>query len=362
MIEILTEIERRFIVKRLDSDTLTFPARQIVQGYFETPKGAELRVRINDGLTAEITRKTGFGRQRLEMNLKTDVETARFLFETTSDRVEKRRHLRDGWEVDFFAPPLQGLVIAEFEMPAVDFPLARPPWIHDWVEVTNWLTNRHLARLTRDLSPEGDRDRPIEELLPKRVPRIVLTGGPCSGKSTLMAELRRELEPLVHCVPETATIVIAQVGVKPPRDKAGIRQFQRTIYRVQRGFETISDLQAARDGKKALLLDRGVIDNAAYCASLSEFEDVCRTSLEYEYAQYDIVVCLAMPSREIFDAMGANNPARGESYDQAAALGRRIAAVWGRHPNFHLVADAASWVAKANAAKAIIGNFLASQP
>ncbi len=358
--KIVNEDERRFVVRSIDPDIQREPSKEIVQGYFETPPGFSLRVRITDGREAELTKKTGHGVSRKEMNQPLDLETGRFMIGCVTDIIRKTRYLRDGWEVDYFHGPLAGLVLAEYEMPRPDFPLSLPPWIHDAVEVTQSLTNRHLARLARDLD-DSRVDRPIRDLLPgRRIPRIVLTGGPCSGKSTLMEILQKEFGARLHCVPEVASIVIAQVGVKPPvGDPVGMRKFQRTIYRVQRGFETISDLQAIRDGKEALLLDRGTVDGAAYMeGGLGELERVCRTEREHEYSQYDLVICLETPPKKVYKAHSRNNPARGETYEQAATLGKAIRKVWRGHPRLYLPAKGGSWTARIAAVRAAIGSFL----
>ncbi|MFA6603256.1 MAG: AAA family ATPase [Patescibacteria group bacterium] len=361
----IEEIERRFLVRSIDPDIQRFPNKEIVQGYFETPPQFSLRVRItrkrDQSARAEITRKDGCGAVRQEHNQPVTVEAAEFLLNSCSDVIRKTRFVRDGWEIDFFHDALTGLVLAEYEMPSADFDLRLPDWIQDATEVTQSLTNRHLARLARDIADSGS-DRPVRELLPNRRPRIVLTGGPCSGKSALMAELQARFGGALHCVPEVATIVIAQVGVKPPmNDPVGARQFQRTIYRVQRGFETISDLQAASDDKKALLLDRGTIDGAAYIrGGLKELEYACRTTREHEFSLYDLVICLETPPREIFEKMSANNPARSETYGTAVRLGRRIARIWGQHPRFTFIRNDDSWEAKSRAAISAVASFLSS--
>jgi len=355
----IQEIERRFIVKAIDPDIQRQRSARIAQGYFDTPPHVSLRVRLTDDAAAELTKKTGSGIERQETTQPTDLPTGRFLFDACADTLSKTRYFRDGWEIDFFHGPLAGLVLAEYEMAdRRDWP-GLPDWIQDAVEVTESLTNRHLARLARDLA-DAKSERPVRELLPKRIPHIVLTGGPCSGKSTLMRELQEELGGAIHCVPEVATIVIAQVGVKPPvGDPMGMRKFQRTIYRVQRGFETISDLQAVRDGKKALLLDRGTVDGAAYMpGGLDEFGKACRTSGEYEYSQYDLVICLAPPPAKVYREKSRDNPARGETYEQARTLGKSIKKVWRGHPRFLFVPDSGSWEEKSRAVKKAVREFL----
>jgi CYTH domain-containing protein/predicted ATPase len=356
----IQEIERRFIVRSIDPDVRLSPSSEIEQGYFETRPDCSARVRLTDGTKPELTKKTGSGISRPEATEDdVTVASARFLLDPRIvDIIRKTRYVRDDWEIDFYHGPLNGLVKAELEMESIDFPLVRPPWIHDWFEVTDSVTDRLLARLSRDLE-DSMSDRPIIDLLPKRIPHIVVTGGPCAGKSTAMAALRGEIGDLVHCVPEVATIVIEQVGVRPPvRDPVGMRKFQRTLYRVQRGFETISDLQALQDGKRALLTDRGTIDGSAYMdGGHDEFEKVCRTSVLHEYGQYDLVICLGVPPKHVYDANKHNNPARKEGYKQAVKLGERIIGAWSKHPNFHLV-DGKSWQEKLDAIRAIIGSFL----
>ncbi len=339
--EIVDEFERRFIVIAIDPDIQRAPSKLIEQGYFE---GTDMRVRITDDKSAELTRKSGKGRKRKERNRRIDLEDARFLFEALRYRLTKRRYMKAGWEVDYFQGPLAGLVLAEFETKSPDDEVTLPPWIHKAIEVTESLSNQHLARIAYDLAGE-DPERPVRDLLPQELPRIVLTGGPCSGKSSVMAALKAEFKDVLHCVPEVATIVIEQVGAKPPvGDTLAMKAFQRTIYRVQLGFEKVSNRQALRDGRKALLLDRGTVDGAAYMdRGTADLENVCRTSLADEYARYRGVICLDVPPEAVYEANKANNPARYETYAQAAATGERLRRVWQGHPDFRFIENGKGW-------------------
>jgi CYTH domain-containing protein/predicted ATPase len=332
--ETVDEFERRFLVFAIDPAVQRSPSKLIEQAYFE---GTDMRVRITDGESAELTRKSGKGRARKERNLRPlDVTAARFMFEALRYKLTKRRYLKKGWEVDYFQGPLKGLVIAEFETKTPDEEVELPKWVHKAIEVTDSLTNQHLARMAYDLTGV-DAELPIGDMLPKAtVPRIVLTGGPCSGKSTVMEALKKEFRDVLHCVPEVATIVIELVGAKPPvGDVLGMKSFQRTIYRVQLGFERVSNKQALRDGRRALLLDRGTVDGAAYMdRGIDDLENVCSTSVAEEYGRYRGVICLDVPSEEIYEANKGNNPARYETYPQAVATGDRLCRVWQGHPNF----------------------------
>lgn len=351
------ENERRWLVLSIDPDVQRSPSRLIEQGYLEDAAG--LRVRIVDGKTALLTRKRRVGndkRKRKEKNKGCDLETARFLLESTPFRIEKVRHERDGWEIDYFGGPLAGLVLAEFEMSSPDEDIALPPWIHRAIEVTSQLTNRHLARMAYDLSRERISKPVRDEVIRQWIPRIVLTGGPCSGKSSVMNRLRNELKDVLQCVPEVATIVIQQVGAKPPvDDPLAMRTFQRTIYDVQNGFEKVSFKQARDDGKRAILLDRGTVDGAAYMPNgLEDLEHVCMTTVAAEYDRYEAVICLDFPPRHIYERDIVNNPARYETYEEATAVGERIARVWAGHPHFVRIASRDSWEEKYQAAREAI--------
>ncbi|HTM67679.1 MAG TPA: AAA family ATPase [Candidatus Binatia bacterium] len=352
---VVDEFERRFLVIDADHDGIKrSPSKLIEQGYVE---GTDMRVRIVDGETAEFTRKSGKGRARKERNLAVDIEEARFLFDAVRYKLTKRRYLRKGWEIDYFQGPLDGLVLAEFETRSPDDEVTLPSWIRSAIEVTESLSNQHLARMAYDLADAGS-DRPVREMLPRELPRIVLTGGPCSGKSSVMAALREEFKDVLHCIPEVATIVIDQVGAKPPvGDTMAMRAFQQTIYRVQLGFEKVSNRQAIRDGRSALLLDRGTVDGAAYMdRGTAELESVCRTTLAEEYARYRGVICLDVPPKAVYEANKANNPARYETYPQAAATGDRLRKVWQGHPRFMRIDNGSSWDDKlARARAALIG-------
>lgn len=352
------KIERRFVVSSYDPETHRAPHRRIEQGYLVNMPGYYLRVRIVDGDTAVLAKKFGSGLVRDEVRHDVDLATGRFLLESCPYSLTKTRYLREGWTVDVFDGPLTGLVLAEFRMDDPRQDVTLPPWIHRAKEVTDSLTNLHLARMARDLE-EGD-ESAIRDRLPRHLPKIILTGGPCSGKSSAMSALREEFAGVLHCVPEVATIVIAQVGIRPPfDDRFALRRFQQTIYRVQHSFEEASEIHAGRENKKGMLLDRGSVDNAAYLPEgLDEFERICRTERGYEYSRYDLVIYLEVPSEEIFERNRANNPARTETYAQAKALGDRIKKVWRGHPRFIVVSDHPTWEEKLGVVRAAIHGIL----
>lgn len=331
------EIERRWIVRQV-----TYPPVQpvdIEQGYF----GQGLRVRVTRSRTeppaACLTYKTGRGMVREERSWDVPVEAAELLLAATPLRVTKQRYVHDGFELDVFAGNLTGLVLLECEHPdAAEVSAALPPaWVQDCTEVTDVLTNRQLSFMAATLG--GWRS---DVALRPEVPRIVLTGAPCSGKSTALRQLRAE-HPELHCVGETATILMDQVAVTPPDGPV----FQRTLLAVQHAFEDAAAATAKASARRAVVCDRGTLDVAAFMGGVPTYEAALGRAHRDDYARYNTVVLLRLPSRDIYDANKANNPVRRETYDQALAVEAALVAVWSAHPGYcEIQADWPSWEAK----------------
>ena len=103
--------------------------------------------------------------------------------------------------------------------------------------------------------------------------RIVLTGGPCAGKTTAFNYVPEKLANhgvSVICVPEAATLLINS-GVSPLTLKAQSKKkylaFEELLIRTQILLEEkiFAELARIKNGKKKLiLLDRGCMDAAAY--------------------------------------------------------------------------------------------------
>ncbi len=359
------EIERRFLVSSFDSSFRLGKPLSIVQGYFEVPFNEHsLRVRIINGKESVITQKLGSGIKRRETEHPIALETANLLLESCAHIIRKKRYFYQEWSIDFFDYPLKKLVLAEKEMRSTLERISLPGCIKEAIEVTDSLSNLHLARLATDIrSTSVEPLVKVYQMLSGKIPRIVLTGGPCSGKSSIMESLKSAAGSYIHCVPETASIIISQVGIKPiSGDPFAMQRFNRLIYRVQRIFEATSAEYAISQGKKAIVLDRGSVDNAAYMpGGLKEMEDVYKTSRKSEYAQYDLVLYLEVPPANIYEKMKSHNPARSEDYNQAKELGKCIREAWEDHPNFHVISNKGGWKKKEESVLEAIINFISSK-
>ena len=156
--------------------------------------------------------------------------------------------------------------------------------------------------------------------------RVVITGGPCSGKTELWRFLGEKC-PHFMMVPETATDLIL---AGQTRDRLGVEAFQLKIFETQRTREEEALLKGV-----FLLCDRGLADGLAYFPGLLSFLDV---SLEGILRYYDLVLHLSVIQDPVdYAAHARTNPARQESHKQAVDLEKTIQAIYGSHPSYYFI-------------------------
>src|SRR5438093_353841 len=121
--------------------------------------------------------------------------------------------------------------------------------------------------------------------------RIVLTGGPGSGKTVISTRIAQLHPDRFVLVPEAATQVYDALQTRWDKlDIDGRRDVQRKIYRLQVDQE---DRTASSNPGKILLLDRGTVDGAAYWPEGPDdyWRDV-GSDLQRELKRYDRVIWL----------------------------------------------------------------------
>eukprot|EP00756_Hemistasia_phaeocysticola_P031018 Hpha_TRINITY_DN16326_c1_g3::TRINITY_DN16326_c1_g3_i1::g.60210::m.60210 len=185
-------------------------------------------------------------------------------------------------------------------------------------------------------------DRPI-------VHRVVMTGGPCGGKSSGMHKLKSMLEEQglgVYVAPEAATLLLgngADAIFRAPdnRRDACLYAFQKTILLTQIGLEDSFIRLAKSVGKPAVLLcDRGVLDGKAY-ADPEMWQNLlaeCGMSEADLFRRYDAVVHMVTAADGAEDCYGSeNNSARTETAQQARDVDEKLRSCYGGHPAVHLI-------------------------
>ena len=104
----------------------------------------------------------------------------------------------------------------------------------------------------------------------KRITRIVLTGGPAAGKTTLISRILKEFRQedgwKVITIPETATELISGFGIRPFGNCVSMEDFQYFAIEDQLHKEKLA-LKAAQmvpEEKVLIVYDRAVLDDKAY--------------------------------------------------------------------------------------------------
>lgn len=145
------EIERKFLVRGDSYRALASHVREMAQGYVCREPDSTVRVRVADGkgyLTVK-TRNRGAVRDEWEFEIPA-AEAREMLAEACGGLIEKTRYVvpaGDGlsWEVDEFHGRLEGLVVAEIELPREDAPFVIPPFIGEEVTGDPRYYNSNLA-------------------------------------------------------------------------------------------------------------------------------------------------------------------------------------------------------------------------
>ena len=175
-----------------------------------------------------------------------------------------------------------------------------------------------------------------------KVSKIVLTGGPCAGKTTALSWINNyftKIGYIVLTVPETATELISN-GVAPWTCETNY-DYQLLQIKLQKYKEKIfEDGAKTMNGKVLIVCDRGILDNKAYMKE-AEFKRILKeldTNEIKERDSYDAVFHLvsAAKGKEDFYTL-SNNKARKETVEEAKRLDDKIISSWTGQPHFRII-------------------------
>ncbi|MBQ9324584.1 MAG: AAA family ATPase [Clostridia bacterium] len=175
------------------------------------------------------------------------------------------------------------------------------------------------------------------------IQRVVITGGPCAGKTTAMSWIQNAFSQrgyTVLFIPETATELISG-GVCPWTCGTNL-DYQMCQMELQLKKEALFDRAAKtmRADKILIVCDRGAMDNKAYMND-QEFQTVLERLGLHEVElrdHYNAVFHLVTAANGAVEAYTfANNQARYESVEEAVKLDDRLIAAWSGHPHLKII-------------------------
>jgi CYTH domain-containing protein/thymidylate kinase len=192
---------------------------------------------------------------------------------------------------------------------------------------------------------------------------IVITGGPCAGKSTALSWIQNEFAQkgyTVLFINESATELI-NTGIKYSTCKNKV-DFQIPIMSMQLAKEKLYYEAATKmDGKILIVCDRGALDSKAYLSNL-EFQTVMKKlgvneiELRDNYDAVFHLVSAAKGAEEFYSL--ENNKARMETAKEAALVDDKIIHAWTGHPHLRIIDNSTNFENKIRRLIAEISAFL----
>lgn len=200
----------------------------------------------------------------------------------------------------------------------------------------------------------------------KTITKIVLTGGPAAGKTTLISRIFKEFKSedgwKIITIPETATDLISGFGIRPFGNCLSMVDFQYFVVADQLHKEKIAlaGAELVPEEKVLIIYDRALMDNKAYVTD-EEYDTILARfgkTEESALASYDAVLHLTTCAKGAEYAYNYGNAARYESVEDARRLDDQTLRSWSRHPARYIIDNSDDFEAKIDRAIAQIYRIL----
>ena len=198
------------------------------------------------------------------------------------------------------------------------------------------------------------------------IKKIVLTGGPCAGKTTALIKVIEHFNSLgyqVFTIPEVPTM-FAQAGMNYLTKNQGLfYQGEKATLEIQLGLEDKFMRMAKECDKPTLIVcDRGAMDISAYMKP-EMWEDITQavgtSTRTLRDERYDAVLHLvsAADGAERFYTT-SNNKERTEGLELARLLDKKVINAWTGHPRLRVINNDVDFDRKINRVVKEISNVL----
>jgi CYTH domain-containing protein/predicted ATPase len=200
----------------------------------------------------------------------------------------------------------------------------------------------------------------------KKTTNIVLTGGPCAGKTSALAIISQYFSNqgfAVYTLPDAATL-FNRGGVNILTDnKTLFFESKKQLLSFQLHIEECFRKLAEKADKPAIIVyDRGAMDIAAHMNGdtwQALLDEMGLNEVEVRDSHYDAVLhlCTAAQGAEQLYTCD-NNSIRTENIEQAIDLDDKILRAWTGHPHLRVIPNNGSFEEKLNAVIAEISGVL----
>lgn len=196
----------------------------------------------------------------------------------------------------------------------------------------------------------------------KNITRIVLTGGPAAGKTTLISRILREFKAedgwKVITIPESATDLISGFGIRPFGNCVSMLDFQYFVVADQLHKERLAlrGAEMVPEENVLVIYDRAILDDKAYMSEedFASLLSLFGTSEAQVLAGYDAVLHLVTCAKGAEFAYNYGNAARYETVQVAREKDDLTLRAWSRHPRLRVIDNSVDFDDKINRAIAEI--------
>jgi len=202
------------------------------------------------------------------------------------------------------------------------------------------------------------KDLEVKEPVPpkKRIHKLVLTGGPCGGKTTAQARLATYFENLgwkVYRVPETATVLMSGGISFGDLNTEQVLDFQEHLVTTMMALEETYFSMAEKCHQNVLIIaDRGILDASAFIEK-DDWERILKKldleDIEINDNRYNHVVHLqtaAIGAEQFYST--EDHSARFEGLELARERDKRAMEAWRDHPYVDIVDNRSDFETKIN--------------
>ena len=176
-----------------------------------------------------------------------------------------------------------------------------------------------------------------------KITKIVLTGGPGSGKTTMIEALKSNLKEKgykVIVVNETAR-ELAGEGMATMGDEDYVLEFQDLVLKTQVAKEKSIEnfCKNAYFEDVVILYDRGTLDNKAYLKNEEDFDNLLTKNNLKEielYDKYNLVINLKSAAN-LGEEFYKNDEVRKERNNEAILLDYKTTNAWVLSPNLKII-------------------------
>ncbi len=186
----------------------------------------------------------------------------------------------------------------------------------------------------------------------KNIWHIVITGGPCAGKTTAFGTIEQELTEKgykVFVVPESFTDMFNE-GIKITEYDTVTFQAMLMKFQLAKEAVVLEAAEKVENENVIILYDRGLIDNKAYMSN-EQFNAVLDEVGQNETdlrERYNAVIHLVTAANGAEKYYSLDNKARYETIEQACAVDKALIDAWTGHPHLRVVDNSTDFKGKIN--------------